>query len=524
MRNGFLFTVFAICLFLTTARAQSTDISFQGRLDNNSQPANADYDFEFRLYDAPTGGNLLGTETQLNIPVAAGVFSVRLSFAPALFNGTNRFLEISVRSAAAPGGYQQLLPRQTLTSVPSAIRSLTSDNALQLGGILASQFVLTNDTRLFNDRNPLANSPNYIQNSNTPQASSNFNVSGNGTVSGTLSGNFVSAGTQFNLGGNRILRASAFNLVLGLGAGIGDLSVGFRNTIVGNGAGTNFGVDGRENSIFGMEAGTNIGNGVANAYFGYRAGFANTGNTNAFFGNLTGNDTTDTSSNTFIGNASGHRTTTGSRNTFLGSTSGSANFTGSDNTVIGHFANVASPDLVFATAIGAGAVVGLSNTILLGRTDGSDRVQIPGQLQLVSLATGGVTSLCRTATAFIATCSSSLRYKNSVQTFTGGMNVVRGLRPITFNWREGGSADIGFAAEEVNAVEPLLVTRNDKGEIEGVKYAQITAVLVNAANEQQEQIDEQRDLIKKQQSEITELKAFICSQNPTAAFCVEKKP
>jgi cell division protein FtsB len=38
-------------------------------------------------------------------------------------------------------------------------------------------------------------------------------------------------------------------------------------------------------------------------------------------------------------------------------------------------------------------------------------------------------------------------------------------------------------AEEVEQVEPLLVTRNEDGEIEGVKYSQLTAVLVKAIQE-----------------------------------------
>jgi hypothetical protein len=40
--------------------------------------------------------------------------------------------------------------------------------------------------------------------------------------------------------------------------------------------------------------------------------------------------------------------------------------------------------------------------------------------------------------------------------------------------------DIGLGAEEVERVEPLLTFRNEKGEIEGVKYDRITPVLVNA--------------------------------------------
>ena len=86
--------------------------------------------------------------------------------------------------------------------------------------------------------------------------------------------------------------------------------------------------------------------------------------------------------------------------------------------------------------------------------------------------------------------------------------------------------DVGFAAEEVNEVEPLLTTTNDRGEIEGVKYAQVTTVLVNAVNEQQTQIEKQNAQIEAQQKQILEqqtvidnLKKFVCQQNPQAAFC-----
>ena len=70
----------------------------------------------------------------------------------------------------------------------------------------------------------------------------------------------------------------------------------------------------------------------------------------------------------------------------------------------------------------------------------------------------------------------------------GGLDVAKRLNPITFAWKVDGRRDIGFGAEEVAKVEPLLTFANEKGEIEGVHYAQITAVLVNAVKEQQAQI------------------------------------
>ncbi len=56
--------------------------------------------------------------------------------------------------------------------------------------------------------------------------------------------------------------------------------------------------------------------------------------------------------------------------------------------------------------------------------------------------------------------------------------------------------DVGFVAEEVNSVEPLLSTYNKEGKIEGVKYAQITTALVNAVKEQQTQIEAQQTVCK----------------------------
>lgn len=86
--------------------------------------------------------------------------------------------------------------------------------------------------------------------------------------------------------------------------------------------------------------------------------------------------------------------------------------------------------------------------------------------------------------------------------------------------------DLGFGAEEVAAVEPLLTFRNEKGEIEGVKYAQISAVLVNAIKEQQVQIQsqqqlvvQQQELLQQQQKEIALLKQWYCRTHPKAALC-----
>jgi hypothetical protein len=66
---------------------------------------------------------------------------------------------------------------------------------------------------------------------------------------------------------------------------------------------------------------------------------------------------------------------------------------------------------------------------------------------------------------------------------------------------EAGERDLGLVAEEVAKVEPLLVTHNERGEIEGVKYDRIAVVLINAIRQQQEQMERQKaenDKLKQQ--------------------------
>lgn len=48
-----------------------------------------------------------------------------------------------------------------------------------------------------------------------------------------------------------------------------------------------------------------------------------------------------------------------------------------------------------------------------------------------------------------------------------------------------------FGAEQIAEIEPLLTFKNEKGEIEGVNYGQISTVVVNSIKEQQAQIEQQ---------------------------------
>jgi hypothetical protein len=79
--------------------------------------------------------------------------------------------------------------------------------------------------------------------------------------------------------------------------------------------------------------------------------------------------------------------------------------------------------------------------------------------------------------------SSSQQYKHDIQTYTGGLDKVRQLRPVTFLYNQGYSTDtstqIGFIAEEIAAIDPLFAVYKD-GQVETVRYDRITALNSNA--------------------------------------------
>ena len=247
--------------------------------------------------------------------------------------------------------------------------------------------------------------------------------------------------------------------------------------------------------------------------------------------------------NSFFGTNAGRDNTFGGQNSFLGKNAGLSNTTGNYNTVLGADADVAAGSLSFAAAIGSNALVSTSDTIVLGKTAGTyanlsrpaDRVLIPGLTQIQTLGAAGATTLCRNESNEISTCSSSIRYKSNINEFNSGLNLVRRLRPVSFNWRTGGMPDMGLVAEEVADVEPLLVTYNDKGEVEGVKYDRVGVVLLNAVKEQQTQIETQQNQIQKQNENIERLekqnqqqqfvidglRKLVCQTNPQADVCKE---
>lgn len=245
MSTKLFISIFAFVLFFTISTfAQTSAFVYQGKLNDGALAATGTYQFQFKLYDAASGGNQIGQAiTDLPATVTGGIFAVNLDFGANSFDGAPRYLEIGVRLSGSAQPYTLLNPRQAITSTPYAVKSLkaneattaiTANDSLNLGNIPAAQYTQNNDARLSDARTPTAFSTYYVQNGTSQQANSNFNVSGEGKA------NVLSATTQFNIGTNRILSNGGFqNLFVGADAGTNNAAGGTSNSFVGTFAGQN---------------------------------------------------------------------------------------------------------------------------------------------------------------------------------------------------------------------------------------------------------------------------------------------
>ena len=72
----------ALLFWASTLRAQTTAFTYQGKLTDGGNPANANYDLQFTLWDAASGGTQQPqpapiTVTRNNVSVSGGIFTER---------------------------------------------------------------------------------------------------------------------------------------------------------------------------------------------------------------------------------------------------------------------------------------------------------------------------------------------------------------------------------------------------------------------------------------------------------------
>ena len=216
-------------------------------------------------------------------------------------------------------------------------------------------------------------------------------------------------------------------------------------------------------------------------------------------------------SNTAVGTVALLLNTTGAANTAIGTDALVDNDSGSENTATEAFALFSNTTGSFNTAIGVGALssntTGAANTAI-GEAAGLN-ITGNGNVCIGELVIGAaglddttwIRNINTTPQSFIAntnnyvtvrmtdgrlgytTVVSSRRYEEDTKPMDKSSEALLALKPVTFRLK--GELDPshrlqwGLIAEEVEKVNPDLVDRNNKGEIESVRYDMVNAMLLN---------------------------------------------
>jgi hypothetical protein len=252
---------------LATAFAQGTVFTYQGRLNNGTNPVTGLYDLKFHLYDSSGGGSILGGPvTNTAVPVTNGLFTVMVDFGAGVFTGGSNWLQIGVRLNGG-AGFSALSPRNQVTPTPYAIFAETANAAGLTGTVPVGDL------------------------SGVALLAGGNNFTGNQTVNGTVQVNGSeqitgASGVGFhvdeNIGPNIYYSGEEhginFNYAAGAAQNIGSLIMGYNGQgyfSVGNLYNNNTGQSG-------TKAFTVFGDGNVNVDpMGMNSGFLNNGTTNS---------------------------------------------------------------------------------------------------------------------------------------------------------------------------------------------------------------------------------------------------
>jgi hypothetical protein len=246
-------------------------------------------------------------------------------------------------------------------------------------------------------------------------------------------------------------------------------TTGEANTAAGSGAlgGNTTGCCNTATGASALESNTTGSNNTANGLlvlFSNTTGFQNTANGgSALLANTTGHRNTANGYQALFNNIIGANNTaegfqalyhnTGSNNVGLGFNAGTNLTTGSGNVCIGY------------SVLG---VAGESNTTRIKNV-------------YTSMASGRAVYV--NSDNKIGTLVSSRRFKDEIKPMDTASEAILALEPVTFRYKKeiepDGAIMFGLIAEEVEQVDPDLVTRNKKGEAEAVRYEAVNAMLLN---------------------------------------------
>ena len=315
-------------------------------------------------------------------------------------------------------------------------------------------------------------------------------------------------------------------------------TTGNSNTANGNGALlSNTTAD--ENTAIGAQTLQFNTTGADNTATGFQALYGNTtggGDTAtgayALISNTTGNRNTAIGGSSLPANTTGFRNTgagfaslfnnsTGNLNTATGWSSLFNNSTGSFNIALGYKAgeNLTTGDNNIDVGSLGGA--GDANTVRIGnQVAGTDDVGFPHPAHTATYIAGIANTTLTTNTAPVvvdtttgqlghAMATSSQRFKDDIKPMAKASEAILSLKPVTFHYKQEfdptRSPQFGLVAEEVEKINPDLVTRGHDGKAYGVRYEAVNAMLLNEFLKEHRKVEDLKSTVAKQEKQIEAL-------------------
>jgi hypothetical protein len=188
--------------------------------------------------------------------------------------------------------------------------------------------------------------------------------------------------------------------------------------------------------------------------------------------------------------------------------------TGEGNTALGINAGTNLTDGSLNIDIGADVVgvAGESNTIRIGNQGAQTATYIAG---ISGTAVTGDAVVVNTS-GQLGTAMSSARFKTQIKPMDESSAAILALKPVTFCYKQEidpkGIPQFGLVAEEVEKVNPDLVSRDRNGKPYTVRYEAVNAMLLNEFLKAYQKIEQQEDTIAQLKSGMERLAVTVKEQ------------
>jgi hypothetical protein len=220
--------------------------------------------------------------------------------------------------------------------------------------------------------------------------------------------------------------------------------------------------------------------------------------------------------NTADGFAALSRTTTGQHNTATGDEALGSNTNGSFNTADGAHAlenNTGTGNTALGFAAGAN-VTTATNVICLGAgVLGANQNNSCFIGNVFNQTSPGGTAVFVDASGKLGTITSSRRFKEEIEPMAQASEGLFALKPVTFRYKKGIDPQripqFGLVAEDVEAVNPDLVVRDEEGKVNTVRYDAVNAMLLNEFLKEHRKVEELSSIVAEQRKETNALAAAV---------------